>query len=144
MVDKILVLRKLSELDQYLLQINEYSGITISEYSGDWKTQRVVDRTLQMMIETCLDISGHIISDEEYRVPENYADIFKVLQENGIINESLLDALIKMAKFRNIVVHHYDKIDAAIVISILSRNLEDFNHFKNAVVSYLKSKKDEQ
>jgi uncharacterized protein YutE (UPF0331/DUF86 family) len=144
MVDKILVLRKLSELDQYLLQINEYSDITISEYSGDWKTQRVVDRTLQMMIETCLDISGHIISDEEYRVPENYADMFKVLQENSIINETLLDALIKMAKFRNIVVHHYDKIDAAIVISILSRNLEDFNHFKNAIVSYLKSKKDEQ
>jgi len=144
MVDKVLVLRKLSELDQYLLQIKEYSGITISEYSGDWKTQRVVDRTLQMMIETCLDISGHIISDEEYRVPENYADMFKVLQENGIINESLLDALIKMAKFRNIVVHHYDKIDAAIVIRILTRNLEDFNHFKNAIVSYLKSKKDKQ
>lgn len=144
MVDKILVLRKLSELDQYLLQINEYSNITISEYSGDWKTQRVVDRTLQMMIETCLDISGHIISDEEYRVPENYADMFKVLQENGIINESLLGALIKMAKFRNIVVHHYDKIDADIVVSILSRNLEDFNHFKNAIVSYLKSKKDER
>ena len=65
--------------------------------------------------------------------------MFKVLQENGIIKESLLDALEKMAKFRNIVVHHYDKIDPAIVVAILTKNLEDFNRFKNAMISYLKA-----
>lgn len=144
MVDKTLILRKLSELEQYLLQINEFSDITIAEYSSNWKTQRIVDRTLQMMIETCLDVAGHIISDEGYRVPESYADMFKVLQENGIIKESLLDALEKMAKFRNIVVHHYDKIDPAIVVAILTKNLEDFNRFKNAMISYLKAQKNKK
>jgi uncharacterized protein YutE (UPF0331/DUF86 family) len=142
MVDEILILRKLAELEQYLLQINEFSGISVAEYSSQWKTQRIVDRTLQMMIETCLDIAGHIISDMQYRVPETYADVFKVLNENGIIVESLLDALTKMARFRNIVVHHYDKIDPAIVITILSKNLEDFSHFKNAIISFLKFQKD--
>ncbi len=144
MVDKTLILRKLSELEQYLLQINEFSDITIAEYSSNWKTQRIVDRTLQMMIETCLDVAGHIISDEGYRVPESYADTFKVLHENGIIKESLLDALEKMAKFRNIVVHHYDKIDPAIVVAILTKNLEDFNRFKNAMISYLKAHKNKK
>ncbi len=144
MVDKTLILKKLSELEQYLLQINEFSDITIAEYSSNWKTQRIVDRTLQMMIETCLDVAGHIISDGEYRVPESYADMFKVLQENGIIKESLLDALKKMAKFRNIVVHHYDKIDPAIVVAILTKNLEDFNRFKNAMISYLKAQKNKK
>jgi len=58
MVDKTLILRKLSELEQYLLQINEFSDITIAEYSSNWKTQRIVDRTLQMMIETSPAITG--------------------------------------------------------------------------------------
>lgn len=144
MVDQTLILRKLTELEQYLIQINEFSGISVAEYSSAWKTQRIVDRTLQMMIETCLDIAGHIISDERYRVPDTYADIFKVLYENGIIKESLLDALTNMAKFRNIVVHHYDKIDPAIVTTILNKNLEDFNHFKDAIITYLKSQKEKK
>ena len=48
MVDKTLILKKLSELEQYLLQINEFSDITTAEYSSDWKAQRIVDRTLQI------------------------------------------------------------------------------------------------
>lgn len=144
MVDKTLILKKLSELEQYLLQINEFSDITTAEYSSDWKAQRIIDRTLQMMIETCLDIAGHIISNEGYRVPESYADMFNVLQENAIIPEALLDALNKMAKFRNIVVHHYDKIDPVIVITILRNNLGDFNRFKTAIITYLKVLKDKK
>lgn len=144
MVDKTLILKKLAELEQYMLQINEFSDITTVEYSSDWKTQRIVDRTLQMMIETCLDIAGHIISDEEYRVPESYADMFNVLQENAIIPETLREGLNKMAKFRNIVVHHYDKIDPNIVITILRKNLGDFNRFKTATISYLNVLKDKK
>ena len=37
MVDKFLILRKLSELEEYLGQIKEYSDITVDEYSDDWK-----------------------------------------------------------------------------------------------------------
>jgi len=111
MVDKALVLRKLAELEEYLWQIREYEGIKAKEYSRDWKTQRIVERTLQMMIETCVDVAGHIVSDEGYRVPKSYADTFRVLHEENILREELFEAMEKMAKFRNIVVHNYDKVD---------------------------------
>lgn len=138
MVDKTLILRKISELDQYLIQIREFSDISISEYSNDWKTQRIVERTLQIMIETCLDISGHIISDEGFRTPENYADMFRILQENSILKKTLVTSMEKMAKFRNYVVHHYDKLDPDIVVSMLNKNLEDFVEFKKSIIRYLK------
>ncbi|MFH1975160.1 MAG: DUF86 domain-containing protein [Pseudomonadota bacterium] len=138
MVDKTLILRKISELDQYLTQIREFSDISVSEYSNDWKTQRIVERTLQIMIETCLDISGHIISDEGFRTPENYADMFRILQENNILNKKLVTSMEKMAKFRNYVVHHYDKLDPDIVVSMLNKNLEDFVEFKKSIIRYLK------
>ena len=83
MVDKALVLRKLSELEEYLNQIREYSNITVSDYSKDWKTQRIVKRTLQMVIETCVDIVGHIISDQGFHLPKSYADAFRVLHEEN-------------------------------------------------------------
>ena len=82
MVDRDLVLRKLSDLDEYQNQLLEFKGLTVKQYRDDWKKQRIVERTLQIMIETCLDIANHIVSDQGYRAPVSYADIFKVLGEN--------------------------------------------------------------
>ena len=117
MVDKELLLRKLADLEEYFLQIKEYEKITVAEYTEDWKTQRIVERTLQIMIETCVDIAGHIISDKRYRVPKTYADTFRILQEEEILDKGLLKTMEKMAKFRNVVVHDYDKVDTEIVLN---------------------------
>ena len=141
MVDETLILRKLSELDEYYQQIGEYEQITVSQYYADWKISRIIERTLQMMIETCVDIASHIIADQGYRVPKSYSDTFKVLHEKKIIGGQLYKALGKMAKFRNIVVHHYDKVDAEIVVGILKRDLKDFMSYKDAVITFLKSAK---
>ena len=138
MVDKTLILRKLAELEEYLGQVKEYGSITVGQYSKDWKAQRVVERTLQMMIETCADVAGHIISDKGYRVPVTYADTFRVLYENGILNKDLFETMEKVAKFRNIIVHHYDKVDTEIVAGILKKDLNDFLTYKDAIIKILK------
>ena len=139
MVNETLILKKLSELEDYCKQINEVSDVTVKEYQSDWKLQRIIERTLQMMIETCSDIAGHIISDRKYRVPNSYAETFEVLYENKILSQELFDTMQKMAKFRNVVVHHYDNVDAEIVVGILKRHLNDFTKFKDAVINAIKS-----
>jgi uncharacterized protein YutE (UPF0331/DUF86 family) len=137
LVDKPLILRKLTELDEYLKQMKEFSSVTLEEYSRDWKVQRIVERTLQMMIETCADIANHIISDRGYRTPDNYGDTFRVLHENGVFKNDLFEIMLKMARFRNIVVHQYDKVDEAIVIGILRNNLNNFTAYRDAILKIL-------
>lgn len=138
MVDILLIQRKLSELDEYLKQIEEYRDVSISSYRKQWKIQRIVERTLHLMIETCIDIANHIIADQRLRPPTSYADTFLVLEEKGIIKKDLGERLQKMAKFRNIIVHHYDEIQPELVISILRKNLKDFDLFKKAILHFLK------
>jgi uncharacterized protein YutE (UPF0331/DUF86 family) len=138
MVDRTLVLRKLADLDEYGGQIAEYTEVTADRYRADWKVQRIVERTLQMMIETCLDIAGHIIADEGLRVPDSYADMFRILQEKGVLGEELGPAMEQMARFRNLVVHPYQKLDPVIVVTILNRHLSDFGRFRHAIVAWLK------
>lgn len=41
-----LILRKLAELVVYLQQIEEYQAISVDEYPGSWKIQRIVEHTL--------------------------------------------------------------------------------------------------
>ena len=118
----------------------EYSDITVDKYMSDWRTQRIVERTLQIMIETCADIANHIISDRNMRIPTGYSDTFKVRLENGSIDKDLFAVMEKMAKFRNIVVHQYEEVDAEIVIIILKKHLDDFIRFKEAILSSLKEK----
>lgn len=140
LVDKQIVLRKISYLETYYLQIKDFSEISAEEYLSDWKTQRIVERTLQMMIETCVDITNHIISDVGMRIPGTYADTFKVLHENKIIDQELFSVMEKMAKFRNIVVHQYEEVDSGIVILILKKHLSDFQQFRDAILSYLQNR----
>ena len=137
MVDKLLIGRKLAEIEVYVSQINEYSNISVKSYREDWKTQRIVERTLQILIEICLDIANHIISDKNMRLPMGYADAFKVLMENDIISKELGNKMEKMAKFRNIIVHQYEGIDPEIVVSILRKNLKDFEKYKKAILKIL-------
>jgi uncharacterized protein YutE (UPF0331/DUF86 family) len=92
---------------------------------------------LQIAIEDCLDIGKHIIAEEAFRVPKDNQDIFVVLYDEGIIPKRLLTRLIDMAKFRNLVVHDYVRIDNAIVYGILNRRLVDFEAYARAIQKYL-------
>lgn len=138
MVDKNLVLKKIKELQQRQVEIEEFKSITIDQYKKDWKIQRIVERTLQIMIEICIDISNHIISDNKYRIPQNNAESFEILFENNIINKKLKDTMKKMVGFRNIIVHEYFEIDPEIVVNILKSKLDDFKKFEKAVIKFLK------
>ena len=142
MVDEGLILRKLADLEEYLEQLKEFQGVTLDAYLSDWKTQRIVERTLQMMIETCADIAGHIISDKGFRIPKSYADTFRVLEDNKVIEPDLLPNMVKMSKFRNVIVHQYDNVDAEIITGILRNNIHDFVEFKDCIVTFLKKEKD--
>ena len=140
MVDKALVFRKLASLNDYREQLSEYSSITVDQYRSDWKTQRIVERTLQMMIELCADIANHVISDNGLRTPETYVDTFRVLAENSILTAEQFAVMEKMAKFRNIVVHQYEAVDAEIVILVLRRHLGDFQLFSDLICNHMKGK----
>ena len=94
-----------------------------------------------MMIETCADIAGHIIADKGFRIPKSYADTFKVLLEEKILDKKLYAVMEKIAKFRNIVVHHYDKVDAEIVTAILKNDLADFVSYKKALIQFIEKDK---
>ena len=132
------MLRKLTELDTYLTQIEEYRAISVEQYGADWKTQRIIERTLQLMVELGVDIANHIISAKALPVPTSYANTFEILNQAGFISNGLTRTMVRMAKFRNILVHQYTEIDAAIVVAILHDHLNDFVLFRDEIAAIMK------
>lgn len=90
--------------------------------------------------EAALDICNHLAARKGGRSPADYADCIVVLAEMGILDEALMQRLIRMVKFRNLLVHLYWKVDDAEIYRIIQENLGDFDLYLNAVGDYLKVK----
>lgn len=132
-----LLLRKLADLELYATQAGEFRGVSVEEYRRDWKTRRIVERTLQMAIEVCADIANHIIADRRLRVPATYAEAFEILGEVGILTTAQREAMVRMSGFRNIIVHEYARTDPAMVVHVLRERLGDFAAFKATIFRIL-------
>jgi len=132
-VDRDLLLRRLAFLETYLGQLAPYRELDLGEYQEDWKTQRVIERTLHLAIETCMDIADHVVADRRLRVPETGAESFEILAEAGLLPADLGRGLAMMVGFRNILVHDYTRLDPAIVVRILHQDVLDLQRFRDAV-----------
>ena len=109
---------------------------TFLEYQDNKRLRKAVERSLQVAVEACLDIGRRLIVLEGFRYPDNNQDVFRVLAE-GVVPADLLPTLLEMARFRNLIVHDYARIDDAKVYSILKKRLGDFGTFAEVVRAYL-------
>jgi uncharacterized protein YutE (UPF0331/DUF86 family) len=134
-VDRELVLRKLADLDLYVSQLTEFRGTAVEKYRADWKTQRIVERTMQMAIEACLDVANHLIADRKLRVPTTYAQTFSVLEQAGLLPSDIAVQMVQMVGLRNLLIHEYARLDAARVVRLLNERLDDFGVYREAILA---------
>ena len=88
-------------------------------------------------IESCIDMCNHVISLNGYRVPEDYADTFKVIGEVGALDMDFTDELRNMAKFRNRLVHIYWEVDDLQLYEILQTRIDYLKKFLDSLARFL-------
>lgn len=142
MVNKNIIEKTLSTITTNIRELELASDIDWTKYCSDIRSKRFVERTLHVIIEACLDVAQHIIAEEGFREPSTYRDSFTILCEEGIIPKEKQEIYEKIAMFRNLIVHHYEKVDDSIVFGIFKKNLEDFKNFVQYLLEYLQRKKD--
>lgn len=84
---------------------------------------------LLLAVETLVDLGSHVISFEGYEPPQTYADVFRVLREEGLLDEEQADGLMAMARFRNVLVHQYVEVDEERVLRIFRTRLGELDGF---------------
>ena len=123
---------KLPEKSQTNIQQNGLKGI-----SRGTSLSETVERTSQWACESYLDAAAHSVSRLGFREARDNKVLFVILFKNGVISESTSQAMVKMSKFRNIVVHDYARIDPEIVIGILKKDLRDFTALASEIIRFL-------
>ena len=138
MVNPLLIERVLGDIRYNVRLLQEAGDIDWADYQQNPRSRRFVERTLHIIIEACIDLAQHIISDRGLREPSSYRDSFVALAENDIIQRDTLPVLERMAAFRNLIVHYYDRVEDEIVFGLFKHRLDDFHLFVSDIVQWLK------
>ena len=137
--DKI---RKLSsELQVALEKLQELSELSKQEFLADFHKIASAKYLLIVSIEAAIDLCNHIISANHYRTPDDYADTFKVMEENKFFAQKFTENLMQMARFRNRLVHIYWDVNDELVYTFLQEDIHDIERFLERFVESLNKKK---
>jgi len=131
------MLRLISELRKSVRRLQILAGLKKEEIVADPDKIASAKYHFIVAIESCIDMCNHIISRNGFRVPDDYADTFRVMAEEGVLKNEILDDLVAMAKFRNRLVHLYWEVNNDQLHSILTSRLSDFKMVLTSISNYL-------
>ncbi len=136
MVDRDIIVAKMANIQNNLTRLKEKQGIGIGDFLEDKDIQDIVLLNLQTAIQGCIDIAGHIVSDNNWGVPGSMAAVFDILCEKKVISDRSSKVMRSMTGFRNLIAHEYAEMDMNKVYEVFNGRLGDFNVFLKEIALY--------
>ncbi|TDO95171.1 uncharacterized protein YutE (UPF0331/DUF86 family) [Halanaerobium saccharolyticum] len=137
MVDRDVVLNRIKHLEDNINYLKKIENFDQKTFSSDQDVYYRFERALHLAVEAVLDLGNRLIADQNLGTPDSNRDIFRVLFKNKVINEDLKESLVKMAGFRNILVHDYLELDRELEYEIIKNNIDDIKEFMQVILKYL-------
>lgn len=124
---------KISQLRQYLDQVQKYQDCSEGEIMGDATLKGAIERYLYLAVQAAIDLAEAVISLRGLRKPTTYRESFEILYEEGYMSAELLSALVGMTGFRNVIAHDYAEVSVKKMCEIMHGNLGDIRDFMELV-----------
>lgn len=135
MVDKVIIKRKISFMDQKLKKLNTIKLMERQDFLASFQAVDAAKYNLQVCIEAMLDISNHLVARERWGIPKSAVEAIRLLIHNGVLAEEMEPSLRQMVKFRRRIVYLYQDVSDVEIYRILQENLTDLAAFMRAVIS---------
>jgi len=132
-----LIRARCAEIDASLARLEEFQRLSREQFLSNQDALDVACYRLLIAIEAALALCFHVSAKRLHQVPEEYAGCFSTLEHAGLIPADLSSRLQQMARFRNLLVHVYWKIDYGQVYEVITTRLEDLRVFRAAIAGLL-------
>jgi uncharacterized protein YutE (UPF0331/DUF86 family)/predicted nucleotidyltransferase len=133
MVDPERVNALLERLGREVSRLRKSAKRSPDDLVRDVDAMDAIKYRLVVAVEICIDLGEHIIASEGLRAPDSFAAVFAILGEGGYLEAGLADSLSDMARFRNLLVHVYQRVDDRRVVEILKTRLGDFDAYREHI-----------
>jgi len=134
--DQEKMVKLVSELRRSVIRLESIANLSLEEFQNDPDKIGSSKYHFIVAIEACIDMCNHVISRNGFRVPEDYADTFRVMSEVGAFDPKFSEELTNMAKFRNRLVHLYWEVDEQQLYGLLKGRLGDFKRFLDNIAEF--------
>jgi uncharacterized protein YutE (UPF0331/DUF86 family) len=125
------------EIEDSLGRLERIKAMAREDFLKDRDLQDIACYRLLVAIEAALGLCYHVAARQLKKVPEEYAECFAILADAGMIPKDLSENLRRMARFRNLLVHMYWKVDYAVLYELIQHQLTDLRRFSATIVALL-------
>jgi len=94
-------LKRLERARRTVARLEKALEIEDQQYLRDYDLQSIVERNLQIGVETVVDLAQRLITLKRWRTPNSYGDVARVLEENRVLPRELCSQLEDLASLRN-------------------------------------------
>lgn len=132
---------RLLDIEKSLVRLEELQKEynSLEKFLQNKDAYGLVEHHLRKALEGLLSCGSHILS----RIPgakfDDYAAISSQLVEYDILPREFKDTAIKMAKYRNRLVHFYHEVSEKELFEILKNYLDDLKIFHREILKFTKT-----
>jgi len=137
-IDRDRVIEFLRLISADVQDLREKAQTAKEEYLQSRDVQAIVERRLQTAIESCLNIGNHLIARLGLRPPQDYGDVFRILRDADILPSECAEAMVDMARFRNLLVHLYWHLDYERIYDSLQGRCASLEAFASHIGQWLR------
>lgn len=104
---RALLVEHLTFLENELTDLSKFKKLSWKQYNEDRSSRRDIERWVENVVMSLLDIAKIVLASEKKDVPQTYSETLKQFASLFLFGEAAADNLGKFAELRNLVAHEY-------------------------------------
>jgi len=131
--------KHLSLIQEYLGELRNFSLLSEEEFLSDNRNFAASESYLRKALESMFDIGRHILAKTYGSKELEYKKIAVELGKKGVIEDKNYadTVLLKMAGYRNRLVHMYHEVSNTELYGIIKNHLADIDRFIEEIAAFL-------
>ena len=125
-VDLKVVRERLAHVERSLEDANSLPADTLEVFLADRRNALAAESSLRRGLEALFDTARHLLAKGHGKASLEYRQVARLAVEHGLVPPGELgERLLRMAGFRNRLVHHYDEVTPEELHRVVTRHLGD-------------------
>jgi uncharacterized protein YutE (UPF0331/DUF86 family) len=134
------LLKHLNFMEVEIKDFPKFQQLTRNEYFDERDKRRNVERWVENIINSSIDISKVILTLEDLSLPDNYREIVSSLSMIKDLGFEVAESLSQRVRLRNIISHEYLDIRWSSIKRFISETESLYKDFLDKTKTYLEKK----
>lgn len=136
-LDPATVQARLRGLEELLDAVDALAGVDGDRLRAEVLTRLAAERVLTQLVDLVVAVCSHLAGAQGGRVPTTYRESIEAVRAADVVDAELAASLSAAVGMRNLLVHHYGRVDLDIVAAALPEAGRDIAAFVRSVSSWL-------